>query len=482
MASSLKRKAVKGISWNLLERFGVQGMSFIMGIIMARLLTPEAYGLIGMIVVFFAIAEVFVRSGFGEAYVQKKEVTDVDANTVFFTNFLISVLLYIILYYSAPAISRFYEEPKLIGLTRIMGLMIIINAFNVIQRAQISRNLNFKRKTKITLISTMASGLAGITAAFYGFGVWSIVIQRMGNRLFTTSGLWITSKWTPNYQVSKASFKSMFSFGSWLLFSNILREIFNNIYKLTIGKFFPAAQLGYYTKAKSFQEIASRQWTQAVSSVSFPVFSQVQDDKQRLQQAMSRFLTHTMVFIMPLMITLLVVAEPFVMLLLTEKWAPMIPFLQLLCIVGFLYPLHSVNVQVLLAQGKSQLNFNLAMIKNGLRVLNIIVMYRYGVIYIIIGEVVLSFIALLINTYYTKKMIDYGFIKQIRDIAKIAIGAFLAGIITFGFSLLFDNYWVHLFGGTVLSFGLFASIQYIINRKLFLEIIDLKNFFNKQKQ
>lgn len=479
MAAELKERAVKGVTWNLMERFGMQGITFILGIILARLLTPEDYGLIGMMVVFFAVADVFVKGGLGQAYVQKKTVTDLDATTIFYTNLIISVVLYIALWFAAPAISRFYEQPALIELTRAMGLIVIIHAFNVIQQAQVRRDLDFKRKTKITIIATLLSGLAGIGAALAGLGVWSLVLKNLSNALILTLGLWVTSAWRPTLNFSTRSFREMFVFGVWILGSNILQKVFENIYKLVIGKLFPPAQLGYFTQARIFQRIASEDMTMAVSSVAFPVFSQMQGNAARMRQAMNRFLTHSMMIIMPLMVTLAVVAEPFILLLLTDKWAPMIPYLQLLCIVGFLYPLQSVNIQILFAQGKSRLNFHLSLIRNGLRIVNIVVMYRYGVIYIILGEVIVSILSLMINTIYTKKMIAYGLWQQLKDVAVIAGGALLAGAVAFVFTLLITNNWLILIGGTLLSFAVYAGIQYWFNRQLFLDMLSLKEYFIK---
>ncbi|MCA1787980.1 MAG: lipopolysaccharide biosynthesis protein, partial [Desulfobacteraceae bacterium] len=350
---TLKQQAVKGITWNLIERFGLQGIQLILGVWLARLLTPADYGLVGMISVFFAVATVFVASGFGAAYIQKKEVTDLDANTVFYSNLVISLLCYAGLWMAAPAIAAFYEQPQLINLTRVMGGIVIINAFNIIQMAQLTRAIDFKRKTKITLAATLASGVGGITAALLGMGVWSLVLQQMLNRILTTAGMWLTSSWRPGLQFSMESFRSLFSFGAWVLAAGIVRTVFDNIYILTIGKFFPVAQLGFYTKAKQFKNLASEQLAGSVGAVAFPVLSRMQDDPSRLRTGVRNFLTHTMVFIAPLLVTLIVVAKPFVLVLLTEKWAPMIPYMQLLCIAGFLYPIHLVNVQVLQAQGKS---------------------------------------------------------------------------------------------------------------------------------
>lgn len=482
MQPSLKEKTVKSICWVLIEKFGVLAAKLTLGIILARMLTPKDYGLIGMISVFFTIAQVFVNSGFNLAYVQKKEITNKDANTVFFFNLTISIAMYWILWIAAPLIADFYDQPKLIGLTRVMGLTVIINAFNIIQVAQVTRNVEFKRKTKVTLMTTLFSGTGGVIAAYYGLGVWSLVIQALSNQLLSTTGLWITNKWSPTFQFSEKSFKNMFSVGAWIFASSIMRTIFNNIYILAFGKLFPAAQLGFYIKAKQIPLLSSQQLSGAVRLVSFPIFSQMQDNKDRLQTGMRKILRHTLIITMPVLVTLIVVAKPFIILFLTEKWAPLIPYMQLFCIGGFLYPIHAVNLQVLLAQGKSNLNFNLAMIKNVLRITNILVMYRFGVIYIIIGEIALSFIALFINTFYTQKLIGYGILKQWNDIRKIVSGVIIAGLFGYFISFNLDNLWVMFLVGAVGTISFFIIFQYLFNRDLFEDVLLLKDVFLKKKR
>lgn len=479
MTSQLKEKAVEGIIWNFIERFGIQGMNFILSIILARLLTPADFGLIGMITVFFIIAQVFIDSGFGKAYVQKKTVSNIDASTIFYFNLIVSVLLYGLLWVAAPLIARFYEHPILIELTRVMGLVVIINSFSVIQIAQLTRNINFKRKTKVSLIATIFSGISGVASALYGLGVWALVIQNMTNRTLIAFGLWFTSKWKPTRQFSGSSLKEMFTYGSWVLFTGLIKNVFDNIYILTIGKLFPIAQLGFYTKAKQFQQFSSAHIAGAIGVVSFPVFSTLKDDKKKLQNSLKKFLQHTLILLAPLSIILMVVAKPFVILLLTQKWAPIIPYLQWLCIKGVLYPIHLINIQVLLALGKSKLNFNLNIIKNGLRILNIIMMYRFGVLYIIIGEVIISFIALLINTWYTHKLIDYGFLKQSRDIWKILLSVTIAGFFGLVINIFTNNLYNQLFLGIIIMALVFFCLQYLINRKLFNETIGLKNILIK---
>jgi teichuronic acid exporter len=477
---NLKEKTVKGISWNLIEQFGLQGIRFVLGVIMARLLTPADFGLIGMITVFFAIAQVFIDSGFALAYVQKKNVTDEDANTVFYTNLSISCLLYGIFWFTAPYIAKFYNQFELIKITRIMAFVLIVNSFNIIQMAKLTRAVDFKKKTKITLIATLISGVLGVFSAYLGMGVWSLVIQQLANRFLITSGLWITSSWRPRLQYSIKSFREMFSYGAWVLGSGIIRTFFDNIYILTIGKFFTVVQLGFYTKANQLQRLVSQNLAGAVSVVSFPVFAKMQQDKIQLRNAMSKFLKNTMILTIPILITLIVVANPFILILLTEKWAPMIPFFQLLCIVGILYPIHLVNVQALTAQGKIRQSFTIDMIKNGLRIMNIIVMYRWGIIFIIVGEVIVSALSLLINTYYIRKYVDYGILHQIFDIKEILIGGVIAGLTGVFVCNIINNHWIQLFIGGFIVLSVYLLFQYLLNRKFLFEVIELKNYFFKE--
>ena len=479
---SLKQRTVKGVAWNLIERIGLQLIQFLMGICLARLLMPEDFGLIGMISVFLAITTVFVESGFGTAYIQKKKVNQVDANTVFYSNLVISFVCYACLWLAAPSISAFYERSELIYLIRVMSVVVIINAFNIIQMAQLTRAIDFKRKTKITLAATVISGIASIVAAFLGLGVWSLVLQQMLFRFLITTGMWLTSSWRPGLQFSAVSFRSLFSFGIWVLAANTVHTIFDNIYILTIGKFFPMAQLGFYSQAKMFQMLSAQQLTGAVGVVAFPVLSQMQDNVPRLKEGIRRFLTHTMVFNAPLQVTFMVVAEPFVLVLLTEKWAPMIPYLQLLCLAGLLYPIHLINVQVLIAQGKSNLHFRITVIKNTLRILNIVLMYRFGVVYIIIGEVLISYLSLSINIFYTKRLVGYGLWSQLNDIKNILNPAFLSGVFGAMVVYVIPNIYFGLFAGLSITLFSYFFLLYLFNRVFFMELLRLKENFIRQKK
>lgn len=475
--SNLKQKSIDGVIWTLIEKVGKQFIKIILGVILARLLTPADYGLIGMIMVFFAFSMVFIDSGFGAAYIQKKEATEVDASTIFYFNLFVSSLFFVALWFTAPLIADFYSESQLIELIRVMAIVLIINSFGLVQLVKLKKDVDFKKKTLLTLGSAVLATTAGIIAALLDYGVWSLVIQEIARAIIKNLGLWIFYKWRPLLSFNIDSLKSLFSFSSWSLLIGIVNSIFNNIYTLVIGKFFPVAQLGFYTKANQFQKMISQQASNAVGSVAFPVFSKLQDEKVLLKKAVRKFNQHSMFFIAPIAAIFFVIAKPFFLILLTEKWLPMVPYFQLLLIAGALYPLHMVNVQVLSAQGKMKLSFNISMIKNIFRVLNIIIMYRFGIINIIYGEIVCSFLALIINTFYTKRLVDYGMFEQLKDISVIL----LTSIVLTGIGVLLmdelTNQYLKIAVIVIFIGSLYLISMYYLNRKLFFD--NLKIIKNK---
>ncbi len=478
--SSLKEKSIKGIFWLLIENFGQHFIRFFFGIILARLLMPEDFGIIGIITVIFTLAMVFVESGFSSAYVQKKEADDLDANTIFYFNILVSTFAYFVLWISAPLIARFYEEPELIKLTRVMSLVVIINAFQLIQYANIARDVNFKLRTKASLPAILLGGVLGVTAAYLGFGVWSLVIQSLSRVFIKAIGLWLLSSWRPSLMFSYERLKIMFSFSAWILFSSLIKTFFDNIYILTIGKFFPTSQLGFYTKAKQIQGIPTGNIVNAIDGVSFPVLAKFQDDNVKMVSGIRKFLKYTMFITTSLTAILLIIAKPFVLLILTEKWEPMIPYLQLLCIAGLSYPIHAINVRSLLALGKSRLNFNITLIKNCFRVINIVVMFRFGITYIILGEIILSLVALNINTYYIKKILNYGFFDQLKDIYKIIFGGVLVIALGLYLAWLINNMWLLLILNILCGIIIFSVSQYLFNRELLKEILKIRYYIYKK--
>lgn len=466
--SDLRSKSVDAIIWNLIEKYGVQLFSLIIGVILARLLTPADYGLIGMISVFFALAMVFVNSGFGTAYIQKKDVDETDASTIFYFNIVVSLIVYLVLWISAPIIAKFYNQPILLNLTRVSAIVLITNSLGMMQNTILIKKVDFKKKTIISLISNLISGIIGIVAALSGYEVWSLVFQQLSRSIINNTGLWLFYSWRPKLVFRWHSLKSLFSFSSWVLLSSLIITFFDNIYLIVIGKLFPISELGFYSKARGYQKMASQQPSSAIAIVSFPVFSKLQNNKLALKNSMKKFMTYTLFFLAPIVVILIIIADPLIFVVLTEKWMPMVPYFQLLLIAGYLYPIHRFNANVLTAQGKTKLNFKLNIFKNVLRLLNIIIMYRFGVLHIIYGEVIFSLLALVVNGYYTKIFINYGMLEQLKDLSKTILISLI--IVFLGFLLLdeFSNNFIKLGLGIIFAISGYIFLQYIFNKQLLL--------------
>ena len=478
--STLRQKSIDGVIWRLFEKVGIQLIKLVLGVVLARLLTPADYGLIGMITVFFAISYVFIDSGFGLAYIQKKDADELDASTIFYFNLLVSALLYVVLWFTAPLIANFYDENQLISLIRVMSVVLILNSFSIIQLTKLNKRIEFKQKSIIILISAVLGSTCGIIAALLGFGVWSLVIQEVVRATIKGIGLWFFVKWRPLWCFNINSLKSMFSFSSWVFLMGIFTTIFDNLYTLVIGKFFSASQLGFFTKANQFQKTITESSTNVVGAVSFPVFSILQDDRIKLKKALQKFSQHTMFFVAPISAIFIVIAEPFFLILLKEKWLPMVPYFQLLLVAGVLYPIQTINVQILSALGKMKLNFALSMIKNSLRVLNVIITYKYGVMYIIYGEIIISFFSLVINTFYSKKFINYGMFEQLKDIAIVLLFSTIS--VGLGFSIMnkFENDYVKILLVSLILMVFYAISMYYFNKKAFLDNVKIiKSKFTK---
>jgi len=428
MTRSLKKKAINGVAWSAVERFSVQGLQFLMGLVLARLLLPSDYGLVGMLAIFLAISQTFVDSGFSTALIQKKNRTETDYSTTFFFNIGVGLFFYLILFFTAPLIADFYNIPELISLTQVIGINVFITSLAVVQRAKLTIKLDFKTQAKASFSSVFIGGCVGITMAYKGYGVWALVVQSLLRNGLNTLFLWILSKWRPKAVFSKASFKELFSFGSKLLGAGLLDTIYRNIYLIIIGKIFNARELGFYTRAQQFQQLPSQNITGIIQRVAFPVLSSIQDDDEKLLKAYSSFIRLSAFVVFPLMIGLAVVAEPLIRLVLTEKWMPTVPLLQLLCIAGMLYPVHAINLNILNVKGRSDLFLKLEVIKKILVTFAILITFSFGVKAMVIGQIFTSFIAFFINTHYSSKLINYGAWEQIKDLLPIALITLLMAI------------------------------------------------------
>jgi len=452
---NIKDKTVKGLFWSLIDSAFGQGLQFIFGIILARILSPAEFGLIGMMTFFLVIAQTFIDSGFTSALIRKPKCTQEDYSTVFYFNIVGSFFLYAVLFYSSKTIASFYQEPQIELLIKVMGLSIIINAFAIVQRTILTKNINFKLQTKISIIASIISGAIAIWMATTGFGVWSLVGLALSRFFVTTVLLWIFMHWIPALIFSKKSFNELFSYGSKLLLSSLINTSFTNIYTLIIGKYFSVIHLGYYTRAKQFTDLPSNNLNSIVGRVTFPVLSTIQHDKVIFKDKYKKIVTSSMFISFTLMFGLAAVAESLVITLIGEKWRPIIIYLQLLCFAGSLYPLHSLNLSILKIYGRSDLFLRLEIIKIFLIIPFVYFGIKYGLTYLIVGQLITSIIAFFLNSYWSKNLISYSSWNQLMNIAPSFLLAILVSGIMYivGFAINTSpilTLCIQLTGGTLL--------------------------------
>lgn len=402
--------------WSSVERFSVQGIQFLVMIIMARLLTPKDYGLVGMVAIFIAVAQSLVDSGFSQALIRKQNRTETDNSTVFYFNIVVGVLLYSILFAIAPWVADFYDSPELTALMRVVCLSVVFNSLVVVQRALLTVNIDFKTQAKASLTAAIVSGVIGIGMAYFGFSYWAIVAQQLVNLGLNTLLLWIFAHWRPRWTYSWSSFRELFTFGSKLMVSGLLDVIYRNMYLLVIGKVFTASSLGHYTRAHQFAEFPSSNLTGIIQRVTYPVLCQIQNDDERLALIYRRFLRVSAFFIFPLLVGLSAVAEPFILLLLKEQWLFASTLLQIICFGMMWYPIHAINLNLLQVKGRSDLFLKLEVIKKIMAVIILCITVPMGLVAMCVGQIFSSIICLIINTHYTGKLIQVGFLRQMRDL------------------------------------------------------------------
>lgn len=427
MSDSLKQQALKGIVWSAIERFSVQGIQFVLTIIIARLVLPSDYGLIAMLNIFLAIAQVFTDSGFSSALIQKKDRTETDFSTVFYFNIFISIGFYLLLYISAPYIASFYKEPDLCLITRWIGLNIIISGFSIIQRAKLIIDVNFKKQAKVSFASVLISGITGILLAYKGLGVWSLVIQTLSNNMLNTLLLWIFAKWIPKWRFSRKSFNTLFSFGSKLLLSGLLHTIYTNLYSLVIGRKYSSIDVGFYNRSYQFASFPSINIVEIINRVIFPIQCEIQDDNERLKISFIKYLRMSCFIIFPLMVFVAVLSKPLIILLLTEKWLPAAELLSILCFAYMWYPMMVVNNQILNVKGHSDYYLYAEIIKKIIAITILFISLPFGVRTLCWGIVIYNFFDIAIIIHYAKKIIYVGYFEQARNVIPLFLLSLLMG-------------------------------------------------------
>lgn len=468
---SLKDKTIKGTAWSAADAFLGQGVTFLVGIVLARMLSPDEYGLIGICLIFVNVLNGMVDSGFSNALVRKKEINDVDYNTMFITNMAISTLLYALLFVCAPIISDFFSRPELTELIRVVGLLMFANALSITQVTILTKRIDFKTKTKASLVSAIASGFIGIAMAFVGFGVWSLVGQMLSKQILYTICLWILNKWWPSLTFSSKSFHYMWGFGWKLLLSGLLNNIWNQLYQVVVGKCYNPATLGQFTKSNEYASIFSSNLSGIIQRVSYPVLSELQDDKERMVEGYRRVIKMTMFITAISMISLGAVAEPLIYCMIGPQWHEAATYLPLICISMAFYPLHSINLNMLQVLGRSDIFLYLEIIKKIIGIVPLCIGIFVNIYWMLFASIITGFIALYLNSWYTGKALGYTFWKQLRDIAPSFGIAFVIALSVYFFKYLPISNWGILPIQIVVGMVVCVAICYKSRLDEFIEVI-----------
>ena len=427
---SLKQKTLSGFRWGFVESLANQGIQLIIGIVLARLLSPKEFGLMGMVLIFTAISQILIDGGFSQALIRRRHCAPEDYSTAFYFNVALGVSCYVVLCILAGPISRFFGEPCLLLLIRLLSLDLVISSMGLVQRTLLTKNVNFKLQAKMSIISSVISGGIGISMACSGWGVWSLVSRTLSQTLIAVSLLWLWNTWRPKFSFRVKAFREIFGFGSKLLVSGILDTLSLNIYSMIIGKYFSVADLGYYTRASDFRNMLSTNLTAVVGRVSYPVLAMMQDDDDKLRIGYKKLIKGTMFISFVAMIGAIAIARALVLTLFGVKWEPMVPYLQLLCVVGMLYPLHALNLNILTVKGKSDMLLRLEVTKKILIVPAMIVGISFGIRMMIVAMIANSLIALWLNGRWSADLVNYPMREQIGDIMpSFLLAAAMGGVV-----------------------------------------------------
>ena len=478
-----KLKIISSLSWKLMERGGTNGVQFLVQIVLARLLSPEEFGTIAIVMVFINIAQVFVQSGFNTALIQKKDADKVDFSSIFYLSLGVAGIVYIIIFQLAPYIAVIYMRPILTPVLRVLSLTLFPGAFNSIQNAYVSRNLMFKKLFKSSLGAMFISGILGIVAAYQGLGIWALVIQQLTNQILITIIMWITVKWRPHLYFSFERIKCLFAFGSKLLVSGLIDTFYRDLRTLIIGKMYTPEMLGFYNRGQQFPNVIVSNINGSIQSVMLPALSAHQDNRKTVNAMMRRSIKISSFLIFPMMIGMMVIAEPLVKIVLTDKWLPAVPFLQIFCISYALMPIHTANLQAINALGRSDIFLRLEIIKKIVGLTILVISLPFGVYAIAIGQVVSGVISTFINAYPNNQLLDYSYKEQVIDIIPSLTISIIMGLVVNSFSFLNLAVW-NIF---VIQVSTGIVIYFILARLFKLEsfsylVVTIKHFLNNRNR
>ena len=442
--------------WSGIDRFSTQGIQFVFSILIARLLLPEDYGVVAMLNIFLAISQTFIDSGFGTALIRKPNRTETDFSTVFYFNIVVGLFFYALLWVASPYIAAFYNIPLLEDITKVVALNLVFSSLSGVQSARLSIAIDFKTKAKISVITILFSGGVGLWMAYRGYGVWALVVQGLFSSFLRTILLYVFVRWRPGRTFSWESFREMFSFGSKLLASGLLDTAYNNVYTLVVGKVFSSYTLGVYSRADGLAQYPSSNITTVLQGVTFPVLSSIQNEPERMAKAYKSFLRLSAFIVFPLMVGLAAVSDPFIRLVLTDKWEGAIYLLQIVCFSMMWYPIHAINLNLLQVKGRSDFFLKLEIIKKMQGVIILCATIPLGIVAMCYGRIIGSLLSLVYNTYYTKKLIGYGYVAQMKDLLHILLHSLIMGVLVWLTVQAFDSLWWQL------TVGILAGAVYYL--------------------
>lgn len=470
---SLKDKTVKGVGWSAIDNLAKHGVTFVVSLVLARILSPEHYGLIGIIAIFTAICQTLIDAGFTTALIRKKDATEDDYNTVFIANLAMSIMLYAIIFLGAPFIADFFHNEELIALTRVSSLSMIIGALAIVQQTRLTKRIDFKSQTKITITASVCSGVVGIVMALLGFGVWSLVAQTLTSQMIRTALLWVVNKWIPSLCFSSKSFHELFGFGWKMMVSGIIDTVWKDLYQVVVGKFYSPATLGQYTRAKGFSKLFSQNLTAIIQRVTYPVLSNIQDEKERMVRAYRKMIKITMFITAISMFFLGAISEPLLYCLIGPKWHEAAVYLPLICVSASTYPLQAINLNMLQVQGRSDLFLRLEIIKKSIALGPLFIGAFIGVLPMLYTNILTTIIAYLLNSYYSGSIIGYSSWMQIKDVAPSYGIATIVSLSVYFLKFLPITYWVILPLQLLLGVIVFFFINHITKREEYKEIIGI---------
>ena len=479
---TLKKQALYGVFWVGFQQFSTLGINFGISIILARLLLPKEFGLIAMIGIFMGIGNTLMSAGLGQSLVRTKDANEEDFSTVFFYNLIGSILIYFIIFLAAPFIADFYDQQILINIIRVFSITFLINAFSMVQFTRLTIQMDFKTQMKVSVPSLIISGLCGVLMAYNNYGVWSLVYMSIIGALISTIQIWFWTKWKPVFVFNKEKFKYHFNFGYKLTLSAIIDIIFMNAYVLIIGKFFAPSQVGFYDRANNLKQFPVKNISNILHKVTFPLFAKIKDNDLKLKNIYKRIMKMVIFLIAPILIFMAVLAEPLFRFLLTEKWLPAVPYFQILCFNGILFPIHSYNLNILKVKGRTDLYLKVEIIKKIATIMVIVMTFKFGIYGLLYCSVFLSIIEFFINTHYTNKILNYSSFEQFKDLIPSIILALFCG-----FFIYYTDYYLKVYLNydiiRVLIGSLIGSLVYLViaHYTKMNSLIELINIIKKNR-